>query len=261
MSVKVPSEVVERVRFYRRQIPELLKKELVIEVDENNIIELLGFNIALNLCIERRVFNDKLAPEDILILNTLKDMKIYNKDRLIEKLAKLSKKRHSEWVLKESLKHLVNNGLIKEKGNVVGRGPCLILNNIYENVIEVMREAMYKQDAIIEFQNTTMETPLLINEKGELETASGIIVKNWEERAKLDEGVNRGIIKLLEIISYWDKTKKHEACKCPTCGALHQKKGGRVDVQQTQNRVKVSLELTDLGKYFFEVMRECEITD
>ena len=106
--VKVPLEVLKRAQHYRRKIPELLKDEHIIEIDEGNIVELLGFNIALNLCVARGVFDKKLSPLDIAILTNLGDMKIYNARRLLYKLRKNLGKSVTETNLRESLNYLDN---------------------------------------------------------------------------------------------------------------------------------------------------------
>ncbi len=231
-----PKEVVGRVRFYRRKIEEAFKNGYRIELATDNIVELLAFNLALNLCIERGIFDKEIrgtgptARLTPLILKELGDMKMHYEKKFFKRL---QAKGYTRRAIIMALGDLLVNGLIYQKGDLIGRGSCVALRDITARV-----DIYYLFHDSVKLNAKKEKINFYVSANGKLIREPPYKVYSTDRTLfeSINFGLERGLIKLTKTES-------------------------KYSVGLGYYVYVVHYEVTDLGRYFAKVMSKCEIAD
>ncbi len=222
MALKIPPEVERKFGYYRRKIPEAFSKGFGIEVPDN-IVDQLAYNLAINRCIDAGVFDS--ATKTPLKSWTLASM-------ILKELGDMRVHYESRFI--EKLERKGHNRRGHDRRSVT-----TVLNVLRANGwIQIKTREKWEGPLIGRGSCVTLEGTyksfsllfeLLIEEKGSR------VLEERNERldGQLREARDLGLIKF----------------------KLRKRGVGKNELQ----KYELEYELTDLGKYFKEIMGSCKI--
>ncbi len=230
--VKPPPEVIESSNRWRKLIESAFKSGHRIELQTDNLVELLGFNLAMNRCIEAGVFDEdvkaKKAKKTIqtMILEELGDLKIHDRERFLMKRFQ-EYPRFDRRLWRNVLGQLIVNGLVYEKRDKIGRGQCIAL---WEMGQSIDTAALYE---VVKEYTGSQGAAFSIGEDGKIVRKPPF--KFREDPKKIDKFnqlIDLGLIRL---------------------------KADSMRYEGRSQRYYINYELTPLGAYCREIFSKCEI--